>query len=44
MDEEMRNPSSFGRGERIGKLLTGLEFVKDSAARYGLGRKFKNEK
>jgi ribosomal protein S20 len=43
-DKEMATESSHGRGERIGKLVTALEFVKDCAARYGLGRKFKSEK
>jgi hypothetical protein len=44
MDKFMREPSTFKRGEAIGKLVTSLEIAKDSAARYGLGRKFEGEK
>jgi len=34
LDAEMKKPSSFERGQRVGKLTTQLEIAKDIAKRY----------
>lgn len=36
IDEEMKKPSTFERGQRISRIMNHLEFQNDLAKRYGL--------
>ena len=44
LDRAMKLPGDGARGKAIAKIANVLEYQRDVAARYGLGKKFKGEK
>lgn len=44
LDELMKQPSTYQRGQAISKLMNALEFANDSARHFGLGINLKRDK
>jgi hypothetical protein len=44
LDELMKQPSTYQRGQAISKLMNALEFANDGARHFGLGINLKRDK